>query len=196
MNPKILHWNQILLVSEILESMILRDQIKKLQSKLLKKIFQKYCKMRWILTIKFIKRDGRIDKTPLGNKENENRAEPLMKSFWNIDSSQSKSKQNTRSNFFEPSLIEKSNPYRSRDAVFNNLDEGLKNLNSPPNIFEKETDFDSFSKSLSDKKSFKYPRDELKSKSLASKIPLSKIYEIQDLMTDVNKEEFNDLPSK
>ena len=121
-----------------------------------------------------------------------------MKSFWNIDSSQSKSKQNTRSNFFEPSLIEKSNPNRSRYTGFNNLnlDEGLKNLNSPSNIFEKETDFDSFSKNLGDKKNFKYPRDELKSKSLASQIPLSKIYEIQDLMTNVNKEEFNDLPSK
>ena len=120
-----------------------------------------------------------------------------MKSFWNLDSAQSKSKQNTRSNFFEPSLIEKSNAYYTRDATFQKLDEGLRHINSnSPNTIEKERDLDSFTKKFNERKSFKNLRVELKSKSLTDKIPLSNIYEIQDLMIDMGDEEFNDLPSK
>ena len=134
----------------------------------------------------------------MGSKDNDTKSETVTK-FWNFDLPLSKSKQNTGSNFFEQTLTEKMNSHRSQDTSFNRLNEESRNLNavnSPTNIFEREKYGDSFSKRFGDRKSFKILRDELKSKSLADQIPLSKIYEIQDLMNDVSKDEFNDLPSK
>ena len=90
------------------------------------------------------------------------------------------------------------NLHRYQDTSLKKLNEGSRNLNlnSPTNTLEREKDLNSFSKRLGNRKSFQILKDELKEKSLADKIPLSKIYEIQDLMNDVSKEEFNNLPSK
>jgi hypothetical protein len=139
-------------------------------------------------------------KTPLSNKENESRFD--SKPFLNLDSELSKFKRTSKVSVFDqPSPASKTGARSQVSSSQKKFDENLRGFGSTSELFEKENYGGAAKKNASflsndnARKSHRSFKDEFKSKTLQDQIPLAKLYELQDLMTDVGKDEFNELPA-